>query len=159
MSDSGTKRQQGLTLVEVLVTLGLLTFVLLSLGKLQATLLLHDALGRQQSLAVLLAGNGLASLRLPLDAAAAPSAQRENLGPDKHCGHVMEGLDTCYERRSRAAQIAPGLWRIEVSVSWHDRQGGRQTLQLYSLAAAADPVALAALYRPPVDLLQPPPPP
>jgi len=156
MIDSGIKRQRGLTLLEVLVTLGLLTFVLVSLGKLQATLLLHNALGRQQSLAVLFAGSGLASLRLSLDAAAAPSVRRENLGPDKHCGRILEGLDTCYERRSRAAQIAPGLWRIEVSVSWQDRHGVRQTLQLYSLAAAPDPLALTALYQPPVELLQPP---
>ncbi|MFQ5487560.1 MAG: prepilin-type N-terminal cleavage/methylation domain-containing protein, partial [Gammaproteobacteria bacterium] len=35
LNGSGTKHQRGLTLLEVLVTLGLLAFVLMSLGKLQ----------------------------------------------------------------------------------------------------------------------------
>ncbi len=159
MNGGGTRHQGGLTLVELLVTTGLLAFVLISLGKLQTTLLLHHTLGRQQSLAVLLAGNGLSRLRLSLDAAKVPVEQLEGLGPDAHCGRIMEGLETCYKVSGHATETGGRLWRIEADVSWHDRLGRRQIVHLHSLAAAADPLAQAALYRPPVELLQPPPPP
>lgn len=156
MKASGSKGQGGLTLVEVLITLGLLAFVLVSLGKLQAILLLQHALGRQQNLALQLAGDGLASLRLALNSAASPEAHVDYLGPDKQCGDILAGSDTCFERRSHAVEISHGLWRIEANIAWHDRYGGQQTLRLYSLARAADPPTLAALYRSPVELLQPP---
>ena len=149
-------RQGGITLLEVLITMSLVAFVLVSLGRLQAGLLLNHTLGRQQSLAVLLAEGGLARLRLSVASADAPRARREKLGPTKDCGEILAGQDTCYERRDHAVAAAAGLWRIESTVRWRDRHGTSRQVSLHSLAAAPDPAALAALYQPATPLLQTP---
>ncbi len=153
---------RGLTLMEVLATLAILAFALTALSHLQATLQQQYGYARQQSLAVMLAAERLATLRLGLAAGRTVSGGTERIGPDEACCEiVLPGVDTRYRRRWRVNVASAGgngrprLWRLEVTVSWQDRKGQDQSVTLYTLSGAMALPAHAQAHMPAPALLHP----
>ncbi len=153
---------RGLTLVEVLATLAILAFALTALAHLQATLQQQYGLARQQSLAVMLAAERLATLRLGLAAGRRVSGGTERIGPDEACCEiVLPGADTHYRRRWRVNVVSAGghgharLWRLEVTVAWQDRKGQDQAVTLYTLSGAMSLPEPGVSHMPAPPLLRP----
>ncbi len=146
----------GLALVEVLVTLALLGFMLSALGQLQALARHHHALGRQQSVAILLAQARLAGLRQTLASGVATTAGMDSLGLEADI--PLAGADTRYLRRWRPTPpaVRGEPWQLRVEVSWRDQRHQSRSVVLHSLARDVDPLATALLSTVPPPHIEPP---
>ena len=132
------KRQRGTSLLEALITFLVLSVGMLTLLRVQTSLRDSADAARQRSEAVRLAQQDLETLR-GFATAAAYSAI---------AGGVADGTPAASNTRytlTRVAQPEPGLKTIQVTLSWNDRNGEPQRVQLNAMMAAHDPAYSGAL--------------
>jgi Tfp pilus assembly protein PilV len=132
-------RQRGITLVEALVGLLILSLGLLGALRLQSWLRLNGELARQRTEAVRLAQQDMEQVRGFADADAF-----SEIANQRDTSHPAFAL-----ARTVTAQAA--LKSSQVSVSWQDRGGTAQTIQLHTHIAGVAPIYSAALSLPPQD--------
>ncbi len=128
------RRQQGVTLIESLIAVLLLSVGALALMRVQPELRQHAEFARQRSEAVRLAQEEIEAARGIATAAgfAALVDRAITLEPDG-LGRPRFAL-----QRRVDALAWPGTKVVTVQVSWVDRQGEAQQLSLHTLLAAAD---------------------
>jgi Tfp pilus assembly protein PilV len=136
------RRQRGISLVESLVGLLILSMGLLGALRLQSWLRLNGDIARQRTEAVRLAQQDMEQMRGFADTA----AFREITDRGSESG----GTPTAFTL-SRSVSAQGTLKSNQVSVSWLDRSGGEQTIQLHSSIAGVAPVYSAALTLPSQD--------
>jgi len=134
------KRQRGTSLLEALITFLVLSVGMLTLLRVQTSLRDSADAARQRSEAVRLAQQDLETLR-GFATAAAYSAI---------AGGVADGTPAASNTRYTLtrvvqAQSEPGFKAIQVTLSWNDRNGEPQRVQLNAMMAAHDPAYSGAL--------------
>ncbi|HEX3141743.1 MAG TPA: prepilin-type N-terminal cleavage/methylation domain-containing protein [Rhizobacter sp.] len=142
MTSALARRQRGISLIEALVGLLLLSVGLMGALRLQTWLRLHGDIAHQRSEAVRLAQQDLEGLRGFAQATAfdaITSQHRETNG--ERTAFVL----------TRSVAPSAGLKSSQVNVQWVDRSGGTQTVQLHASIAAVAPVYSAALSLPSQD--------
>ncbi len=134
------RRQRGVTLIESLIAVLLLSVGALALMRVQPELRQHAEFARQRSEAVQLAQEELEATRgIATTAGFAALADRAiTLEPDG-LGRPRFAL-----QRRVDALAWPGAKAVTVQVSWVDRQGEAQQLSLHTLLATADAGLAAA---------------
>ncbi|MEO8155449.1 MAG: prepilin-type N-terminal cleavage/methylation domain-containing protein [Rhizobacter sp.] len=138
------RRQRGITLVESLIGFLVLSMGVLGATHLQSWLRLNGDIARQRTDAVRYAQQDMEQVRAFANAATFDSiAARQSTEKDRP---VPLNL-------TRNVATAPklSLKTSTVSVSWLDRSGARQAIQLQSLLAGVSPIYSAALTLPPQD--------
>ena len=136
-----TKHQRGITLVEALVGVLLLSLGLLGALRLQSWLRLHGDVALQRSEAVRMAQQDLEQLRGFTDAAAFEAITHQR-------------RETTHSTRFTLDRTVSTEHRIKnslIAVSWQDRSGSTQTVQLHSSLNGLPPVYSAVLALPPQD--------
>lgn len=138
------RRQHGFTLVESLFAFLALAIGLLALLRFQPELRQHAELARQRSEAVRLAQLEIEGLRgdTAPDAYAAIADTARQIEPD-----ALGSPRYDVARRVDAASW-PGARAVDVMVSWSDRRGEPQQVQLSTLIAAQEPALAAASLLP-----------
>ncbi len=130
--------QRGISLIEVLLTLSILSFGALSLAGLHGHIEAANTLAAQRNQAVGFAQAKMAGLRMGLLAnpAGVPAAGQDSLGPSSSGSLVVSpGLTTRFDRRWTITPDASGdLAVIEITVSWPGPPGDIHTVRLDSLA-------------------------
>lgn len=130
--------QRGITLIEVLLTLSILSFGALSLAGLHGRIDAANALAAQRNQAVSFAQAKMADLRMSLVAnpAGIPASGRDTLGPPSSGSLIVyPGLTTRFDRNWTITPDASGdLAVIEITVSWPGPPGDTHTVRLDSLA-------------------------
>ncbi|MBC7993859.1 MAG: hypothetical protein H7Z15_11520 [Rhizobacter sp.] len=140
-----TTRQRGISLVEALVGVLLLSLGLLGALRMQSWLRLNGDVAGQRTEAVRLAQQDLEQLRGFADQAAFQTIASQR----------SEGTESPFTLdRNVVAHTA--LKVSLVSVSWQDRSGATQTVQLHSSINGLAPVYSAALALPTQDMSLPP---
>ncbi len=131
---SAGRRQRGVTLIESLLAVLLLSIGALALMRVQPELRQHAEFARQRSEAVRLAQEEIEAARgIATAAGVAALADRAiTLEPDG-LGRPRFAL-----QRRVDALAWPGAQVVTVQVSWVDRQGESQQLSLHSVLAAVD---------------------
>ncbi len=143
--------QDGLGLVEVLLTLSVLVFTLTAIGRLQWQALHESRLGGQQALALRLAENHMARLQIAFQAGTVPAAGQVEVQAtatgerrDANAATSSEADSALLFRctwRIEAAAGGSGLWRLAVRVDWDYPRGTPRHLELYSLAYLPRPAS------------------
>jgi Tfp pilus assembly protein PilV len=144
---SGPRPQRGISLIEALIALLVLSLGMLALGKLQSHLRLHADIARQQSLAIRLAQEDLERLRA-FTVVAAASGVRAYADITTAAATVDEG--TRFVLTRQITDVA-GL-RVKaasVNVVWLDAGGAPQTTRLSTLISGNEPALSGALALPP----------
>lgn len=135
-------RQRGITLVEALIGVLLLSLGLLGALRLQSWLRLNGDVARQRTEAVRLAQQDTEQMRSFANAAEFQAITNQHREAD----HSLT-LFTLDRRVSGNAALKDSL----VAVSWQDRAGDTQTVTLHSGIAGLPPVYSAALALPSQD--------
>ncbi len=134
--------QRGITLVEALIGVMLLSLGLLGALRLQSWLWLNSDVARQRTEAVRLAQQDLEQVRGFADAAAFQGiASQRNEAPRTATPFTLD----------RTVSAEPTLKNSLVAVSWQDRGGATQTVELQTSIAGLPPVYSAALALPSQD--------
>lgn len=143
----GPHPQRGISLIEALIALLVLSLGLLTIGKLQSHLRLHADIARQQSLAVRLAQEDLERLRA-FSVLAAASGVRAYADIATTSATVDE--TTRYLVTRRVADVT-GLRAKSaiVNVGWTDASGAAQQTTLSTLISGSEPALSGALALPP----------
>ena len=137
------RHQRGITLVESLVGLLLLSMGLLGALRLQTWLRLNADIARQRTEAVRLAQQDMEQLRAFANANAF----------DEIASQRSETRDTSSAfTLTRTISPEGALKSSQVSVSWPDRGGATQAIQLHSSIVGLAPIYSAALSLPPQDM-------
>jgi Tfp pilus assembly protein PilV len=136
------RRQRGITLIEALVGFLILSFGLLGALRLQSWLRLNGDVARQRTEAVRLAQQDMEQVRGFANAAAFQgiAAQRS----EAHSASTHFTL-------TRTVSTNAALKSTQVRVSWQDRAGETQAVQLHSSIAGVLPVYSAVLGLPTQD--------
>ena len=128
----------GVALVEVLVSLAVLTTGMAGLLRLQTGLRTAADLSQQRSVALRLAQDDLEALRAAPSPAGAAAAGTQTLEPT--------AATATYTLNRRVQPGAwPGLTRVQVELTWTDRRGQAQSLPLETLMHGLDPALSGAL--------------
>ena len=137
-------RQRGITLVEALIGFLILSMGLLGAVRLQSWLRLNGDIARERSEAVRLAQQDLEQTRTFANAAAFRS-----IGNGRSVANDTPTAFTLTRTVSGAPDAA--IKSSHVAVSWQDRSGTTQAIQLQSSMAGVSPVYSAALALAPQD--------
>ncbi|MGY4828145.1 type IV pilus modification PilV family protein [Sphaerotilaceae bacterium SBD11-9] len=137
------RRQRGITLVEALVGLLMLSVGLLGALRLQSWLRLHGDIARQRTQAVQLAQQDLENLR--------GFAHTTAFGEIASQGGTANGANDTAFTLTRTVTASAGLKSSHVSVRWRERSGSEQAVELHTSIAAVAPIYSAALALPPQD--------
>jgi Tfp pilus assembly protein PilV len=144
-----TSRQRGLSLLEALIALLVLSLGLLAVARLQPQLRQHAELSRQRSEALRLAQEDVERLRsFSVLGAATGSRSFADIGAAQRSVDADSGLLTNSRyrvTRDIAATATPNAKEVSVTVDWLDRGGATQQVTLASMIAAGDPVLAGVL--------------
>lgn len=135
-------RQRGITLVEALIGVLLLSLGLLGALRLQSWLRLNGDVAKQRTEAVRLAQQDLEQVRGFADATAFQGITSQR----SEATHTATPFAL-----NRTVSASPTLKNSLVVVSWQDRSGATQTVSLHSSIAGLSPVYSAALALPSQD--------
>lgn len=139
MTSEHGRMPRGMTLVEMLLTVSILSFSVMALAGLQHHIYASNTQAAQRSLATGLAHEKMAALQMVLtaDPSNIDFNDKDTLGPPSS-GSTMElaGLTTRFERNWSVAPTGDGtLAVIQVTVTWRDNQGLNHALSLASMAS------------------------
>lgn len=138
------RRQRGITLVEALVGFLVLSMGVLGAARLQSWLRLNGDIARQRTEAVRLAQQDMEQVRAFANAAAFDSiATRQATSSDTPTTFTLT--------RTVTSASDAALKHSQVSVSWLDRRGATQAVQLQSDLSSTAPIYSAALAVAPQD--------
>lgn len=132
--------QRGITLIESLIALLVLSMGMLAVARLQPELRQHAELARQRSEATRIAQQdieamrGIAPLLFASIASAAYTVEPDGLGSPRFA--VQRRVDSATWPHSRS---------VEVVVTWPDRSGESQQVALVTLIGMSDPSAAGAM--------------
>ena len=143
----GARRQRGISLIEALIALLVLSFGLLAVGKLQSHLRLHADIARQQSLAVRLAQEDVERLRA-FSVVAAASGLRA-YADIATASVTVEEATRFVVRRQIAEMVGLRAKSVLVNVGWTDASGTAQNTSLNTLISGSEPALSGALALPP----------
>ena len=138
-----TQHQRGITLVESLVGVLLLSLGLLGALRMQSWLRLNGDVAQQRSEAIRIAQQDLEQVRGFTDAAAFQAITTQR----RETSHTTASFTL-----NRTVSADHTLKNSLVAVSWQDRSGSTQTVQLHSSLNGLSPVYSAALALPPQDM-------
>ncbi|HET7794350.1 MAG TPA: prepilin-type N-terminal cleavage/methylation domain-containing protein [Rhizobacter sp.] len=136
-------QQRGITLVEALIGLLMLSVGLLGALRLQSWLRLHGDIAHQRTDAVQLAQQDLEHLR--------GFAHTTAFGEIASLGSTAHGANATAFTLARTVSPSAGLKSSHVSVRWRDRSDSEQAIELHTSIAAVAPIYSAALALPPQD--------
>ncbi len=142
MTTSPLRRQRGLTLIEAMVGFLVLSLGLLGALRLQSWLRLNGDIARQRTEAVQLAQQDVEQMRAFANATAFNSIT--------HQRSETSGSRTTFAL-ARTVSTNGALKNGLVAVSWQDRSGAAQSVQLHAAIAGLAPVYSAALTLPAQD--------
>lgn len=149
MRTSTLRRQRGITLVEALVGFLVLSMGVLGAARLQSWLRLNGDIARQRTEAVRLAQQDMEQVRGFANATAFDQiAARQVTSSDTPTTFTLT--------RSIASAAGASLKHSKVTVSWLDRSGSTQSIQLQSDVSGTAPVYSAALAVAPQDRVMAP---
>jgi len=142
--------RRGVSLIEAICALGVMAFGMLAVVGVQVTLRGNADVSKQRAEATRLAQQGMENSRgfgqLAANAATAVVEYEEITSAN---GAAVVGLNATYEpSRTVPASINPNLKTVVSGVSWTDRAGAVQTVQLYSAIARIAPEVAASLWLP-----------
>ena len=143
------RRQLGTTLLEALIAMLVLSFSVLAMSRLQIHLRLSSDISRQRSEAVRLAQEDLEQLRAfsVIGAEGSARSYSEIINTRRLIGSTTGyASNTQYElvRKIDDAGV-PQARAVSISVSWTDRAGGAQKVNLDSMISRSDPTHSGAL--------------
>jgi Tfp pilus assembly protein PilV len=136
------RHQRGITLVEALIGFLLLSLGLLGALRLQSWLRLNGDIARQRTEAVRMAQQDMEQVRTFANAAAFQGITNQRNG--------ASNSPTAFTL-TRTVATDSALKHNHVTVSWPDRSGTTQTVELHSSIVGLAPVYSAALALPPQD--------
>ena len=140
MSFPPNNRQRGFTLLQALLAFLALSLGMLALGRVQTHLRQSGDLARQQSEAVRLAQQEVEALR----AFAGPSGYSDIA--DRTADVTPASSNARFTvARSVRTHAEPSYKAVQVTVSWHDRAGASQQVNLSTIIAGHDPAHVGAL--------------
>ena len=144
-----SRRQLGTTLLEALIAILVLSFGVLAMSRLQIHLRLSSDISRQRSEAVRLAQEDLEQLRAfsVIGAEGSARSYSEIINTRRLIGSTTGyASNTQYElvRKIDDAGV-PQARAVSISVSWTDRAGGAQKVNLDSMISRSDPTHSGAL--------------
>lgn len=138
-------RQRGVSLIEALVAMAVMAFGMLAVVGLQVTLRTNGDISKQRAEAVRIAQQSIEGWRAFVTVEATPGVfDYQDLVSD---GPVnIAGINATYAR-SRTLTVWPTVWpggspamqTLAVAVTWPDRNGETQTVQLNSVIAGVSP--------------------
>ncbi len=137
-----TTHQRGITLVEALIGVLLLSLGLLGALRMQSWLRLNGDVAKQRTEAVRIAQQDLEQVRAFADAAAFQSITSQR----REAAHTSAPFTL-----NRTVSADPTLKNSLITVSWQDRGGATQTVQLHSSLNGLAPIYSAVLALPPQD--------
>ena len=143
----GPHRQRGISLIEALIALLVLSLGMLAIGKLQSQLRLHADIARQQSLAVRLAQEDLERLRA-FSVVAAASGARAYADVAAASATVEEATRFVVTRQITEVTGLRAKSAV-VNVGWTDASGAAQQTTLNTLISGSEPALSGALALPP----------
>ena len=152
-------RQRGVSLIEALIALAVMSLGILALVGVQATLRFNADTSRQRAEAARIAATQIEQMRQfrtiqPVGGQANPSWSEIVTGTDNNIVLVNNANSTTYNvtRTITAANSGPGRLVAEVVVSWSDRNNtsnaDNQEVRVSTLITAAEPVLGALLAVP-----------
>ncbi|KQV46232.1 hypothetical protein ASC95_26885 [Pelomonas sp. Root1217] len=151
-----SRRQRGVTLIEALVALLVMSFGMLALVGLMSNLRRGADLAKQRSEAMRIARAELANLRdfSVLTSAGAPAGAKAYAGiTNQAAATPVTPVDanTTYNVQRFVSAVPGGpAVQVRVSVTWNDRAGDPQFINLDTVIAGVDPLFSAALgFAPP----------
>ena len=144
-------RKRGVSLIEALVAMGVMAFGMLAVVGLQATLRTNGDISKQRSEAVRIAQQSVEDWRAftTLESTAGVIDYQDLVsdGPTN-----LAGINATYSR-TRTFTVWPGgsppMKTLAVTVTWTDRSGEVQTVQLSSVIAGISPELAGSLAIPP----------
>lgn len=142
---------RGVSLIEAICALGVMAFGMLAVVGVQATLRSNADVSKQRAEATRLAQQGMENARgfaqLAADPGTAAAAEYDEIVTA--IGAPIGGLNADYTpARTVPAERYPKLKTVVSDVSWVDRAGVTQTVQLYSAIARIAPEVAASLTLP-----------
>jgi|GEM_PF-6609206 len=126
----------GLTLIEVLITIAILSTSLLALARLQINLLNANVLTRQRSTAAHFSRDRIEHLRLEIAGGMVPASGSDTLGPPLSGSDIeLEGLSTTFSRHWALSTSSHSAHTqvLTVEVHWHDKTGRSHAIRLDTL--------------------------
>ena len=140
---------RGVSLIEAVVAMGVMAFGMLAVVGVQATLRANGDIAKQRAEAVRIAQESLEAWRAfsVIPQTATKLAYDDLIGD----GPVnVAGVNATYARtRNVRATGSPVMKSLTVTVSWQDRSGQTQTVQLGSVVAGVPPELAGTLTLPP----------
>jgi Tfp pilus assembly protein PilV len=147
-------RQRGVSLIEALVALTVMSFGMLAVVGVQGTLRLNSDVAKQRSEGVRIAQEAMETWRSYSQLETDPGGLRRAYDDIRSAlGVAVAGYttNTAYIiERSVVDVPVQGHKSLRVTVSWQDRNGQVQSVRLDSLAARIDPALSSALLSTPV---------
>ena len=146
---SGRTRSRGVSLIEALVALTVMSFGMLAVVGVQATLRLNSDVAKQRSEGVRIAQEAMEAWRSFAQLETDPGGlKRAYADITSAVGVAVAGYttNTTYTIERNVVDV-PGQSHksLRVTVSWQDRNGQTQSVRLDSLAARIDPALTASL--------------
>ena len=143
-------RQRGVSLVEALVAMGVMAFGMLAVVGLQVTLRTNGDVSKQRAEAVRIAQQSIEDWRAFVAIEATPGVvDYEDLVSDGPTN--IAGINATYAR-TRTFTVWPGgsppMKTLAVAITWDDRNGQPQTVQLNSVIAGIAPDLAGSLAVP-----------
>lgn len=143
MNRTTMDRRFGFVLLEALVSLLIISGGMLGLSQLQNMLARNSDLAAQRTEATQMASECMESLR------SLRTATDWNGLPGTRCPSPLTGRNTSYTRTVTLGGAATAPMRTaSVTVSWTDREGAQQSVNLFSYLANTDPATSAMLAFP-----------
>ena len=142
---------RGVSLVEAIVAMAVMAFGMMAVVGLQATLRLNSDVAKQRSEAVRIAEETIEQWRA-FNAMASAAGQRAyddiaSLADETVAGYTTNTSYTL--SRTVSPAYGDGVKALRVAVSWVDRNGQAQRVELDSIVARVDPALSGALALPP----------
>lgn len=145
-------RQRGVSLVEALIALAIMSFGLLALVGVQATMRMNSDLSKQRGEATRIATEEIEALR---NFTTVPTTAGEAAYDDIATRTVVAyqppgGIGNTTYRIDRTVTLVAGTQQkvVSVQVSWDDRTGTRQTVTMDSVISGVDPTLSGVLLAP-----------
>lgn len=130
--------QRGLTLIETVITLAILSFGLVAVMKLQSYMIGHSAIAKQQAQAMTLAQKKIEELRdfQQINTGAGVKAYDDISSASEN----ISGTNANYTLSWTVTdQTSPDHKVINMNISWPDKNGVTRTIQLSSIISKTDP--------------------
>jgi Tfp pilus assembly protein PilV len=142
---------RGVSLVEAIVAMAVMAFGMMAIVGLQATLRLNSDVAKQRSEAVRIAQEAIEDWRaftsMPSEAGEVAYADIDTLADVAVAGYTTNTAYTL--TRSVSSAFGDSLKSIQVVVSWTDRNGQLQRVELDSIIARVDPALAGTLSQEP----------